>query len=116
MKCLICGARCHKQMTLDGKRALNYPNLCSACNMRRKNEYLIMAKEGTKYAFVPIERFSELGEIVNIPMPKCHPKNFWLVPETMISTCMQKIYPLTEDEKRTKKMIKRLHEERELRM
>lgn len=111
MKCLICGAKCHTQMALGGEKAKQYPNLCPTCNKRRQEEILIMSKDGLRYAFIPSIRTD--GE-VKIEAPKFkHPRNFWLVPGPMIKTVMEKLYPLTEEEKRTKEQIKELEGEKE---
>lgn len=113
MKCQICGQPCGHQRALDGGWA-KFPNLCLEHNRRRKKEVLLFSEDGTKYAFFPRERIKK-GETATTPYLRHdrHPKNFWTMPAMMISTVLEKLYPLTEDEKATKRRISSLRGELE---
>ena len=100
MRCPICGRSCARQRALDGGWAENYPNLCQNDNRRRKTEVLLLAEDGAKYAFLPRERIKRGTKAVTpYHLHDRHPKNFWLMPGMMISTVLEKLYPLTDEEK-----------------
>jgi len=114
MRCLVCGQQCDRQRSLDGGWAKNFPNLCLKHNQRRAKEVLLFSEDGSRYAFLPRERIKG-GEKAETPYLRHdrHPKNFWLLPGMMISTVLEKLYPLTEEEKATKRRIGNLQSERE---
>ena len=114
MRCLICGQSCGRQRSLDGGWAEKFPNLCLEHNQRRAKEVLLFSEGGERYAFLPLERIKG-GEKAETPYlhHDRHPKNFWLMPGMMISTVLEKLYPLTDEEKATKRQISSLRSERE---
>ena len=114
MRCPICGTPCARQRSLDGGWAEKYPNLCLEHNRRRAKEVLLFSEGGDRYAFLPRERIKG-GEKAETPYLRHdrHPKNFWLMPGMMISTVLEKHYPLTDEEKATKRRISDLRSERE---
>jgi len=110
MKCLLCGNSCSCQIDLVGRPALDYPHICTACNQSRKTSVLLMTKDFSEYAFVP----RKIGSVeAQIPRPDRHPKNWWLVPKGMLKTVLEKVYPLTEDEKRIKQHISSLQSDKD---
>jgi hypothetical protein len=113
MKCLICGTSISGQKDLDGGWAPKYPHLCLEHNRRRSSEVLILAEDFTRYAFLPKTRIKGDEVAVAPDIFRKHPKNFWVVPRQMISTVLEKLYPLTEDEKAKKRRISDLRSELE---
>ena len=114
MRCPICGTECARQRSLDGGWAENFPNLCLRDNLRLRKEVLLFSEDGSRYAFLPRERIKG-GEKAETPYlhHDRHPKNFWLMPGMMISTVLEELYPLTDEEKATKRRISNLRSERE---
>jgi hypothetical protein len=92
MKCLICGT------SISGQKDL---------------EVLILAEDFTRYAFLPKTRIKGDEVAVAPDIFRNHPKNFLVVPRSMISTVLEKLYPLTEDEKAKKRRISYLRSELE---
>lgn len=114
MKCLVCGNPCSCQTDLDGQGAQDYPHLCTACNRVRKSNVLLMTKDLKKYAFVPRKIETPKGPVdAQVPSPNRHPRNWWLVPKGMLETVLEKVYPLSDDEKAIKRRISRLQSEKE---